>query len=269
MKFREPSFEKEKSIDEDYRKKELQQKFNDGSITPEEKAELQGLNSFPDDPRGAELYKKFILDTITDEENKELIKLFQQGSSNEKNSHYSKFDQFRAEDDETGKQEMANMIKKRVGGHFISDKAFKGGTVLDVGSRDGRFLEIIRQLGAEKVVAIEPNTSELSDVDLDRLKTADELFNDTLEEFEISKEANKYDGAVVLNCPLTANEKTLTRVLSDLMNDDAIAIFSFAERETYDKFMPEIKKHFKDIEISGNLGDKEWGPHKIIIFAKK
>lgn len=60
---------------ENTRQKELQSRYE--SLSEEEKAELMGLNVFPDNPRGAELLKKEALGLIADEEKEELRKLYQ------------------------------------------------------------------------------------------------------------------------------------------------------------------------------------------------
>lgn len=60
---------------ENPRQKELQFRYE--TLTDEEKAELMGLNVFPDNPRGAELRKKEALGLINDEEKEELRRLYQ------------------------------------------------------------------------------------------------------------------------------------------------------------------------------------------------
>lgn len=60
---------------ENFRQKELQSRYE--SLNGEEKAELMGLNVFPDNPRGAELRKKEALGLIGDEEKEELRRLYQ------------------------------------------------------------------------------------------------------------------------------------------------------------------------------------------------
>lgn len=69
---------------ENPRQKELQSRYE--SLSEEERAELIGLNVFPDNPRGAELRKKEVLGLIEDEEKKELGKLFQLQKRQKKNS---------------------------------------------------------------------------------------------------------------------------------------------------------------------------------------
>lgn len=69
---------------ENPRQKELQSRYE--SLSEEEKAELMGLNAFPDNPRGAELRKKEALGLINDEEKEELRRLYQLKTRQEKNS---------------------------------------------------------------------------------------------------------------------------------------------------------------------------------------
>jgi hypothetical protein len=69
---------------ENSRQKELQSRYE--SLNEEERAELMGLNVFPDNPRGAELRKKEALGQITDEEKEELRKLYQLKTRQEKNT---------------------------------------------------------------------------------------------------------------------------------------------------------------------------------------
>ena len=178
-----------------------------------------------------------------------------------------RFDEVIAQEGENYEQAMARVIKKRVGYYFKDGRAFNGGTVLDVGSRDGRFLQMIKELGAEKVKAIEPDISDISEEIKEKLKTAD-LFEGTIEELETN--GDKYDGALVLNCSPIANATTMVESLANQIKEDGVVIFSFAEKEpTYDRFLPLIQKHFREVKINGNVGDKEWGPHKIIVIATK
>ena len=57
------------------RQEELQARYE--SLNEEERAELMGLNVFPDNPHSAELRKKEALGQITDEEREELRRLYQ------------------------------------------------------------------------------------------------------------------------------------------------------------------------------------------------
>jgi hypothetical protein len=55
-----------------------------------------------------------------------------------------------------------------------------------------------------------------------------------------------------------------------ILKKDGVAVFSFAEKEpTFDKFLPVIKKKFSNYSLYGNLSDTTWGPHHIMIIAKK
>ena len=69
---------------ENARQKELQSRYE--NLSEEEKAELMGLNVFPDNPRGAELRKKEALGLIGNEEKEELRRLYQLKTRQEKNS---------------------------------------------------------------------------------------------------------------------------------------------------------------------------------------
>src|SRR3989344_4340459 len=59
----------------DLRSTELKRKKGAGKITPEEDAELIGLQVLPNDPRGAELRKKEVLGSITQKEGEELRRM--------------------------------------------------------------------------------------------------------------------------------------------------------------------------------------------------
>ena len=178
-----------------------------------------------------------------------------------------RFDEVIAREGENFEEAMARVIKTRIGYYFENGRPFNGGTVLDVGSGDGRFLQMIKELGAEKVIAVEPDTSGLSEVALQRLKMAD-LFQGTIEELEAH--GWKYDGALVLNCSPMADASTMVESLSKQVKEGGTVIFSFAEKEpTYDRFLPLIQQHFRDVKVNGTVGDKVWGPHKIIVIATK
>ncbi|NMB98718.1 MAG: hypothetical protein GYA35_00375 [Thermoanaerobaculaceae bacterium] len=69
---------------ENLRQKELQSRYE--TWNDEEKAELMGLNVFPDNPRGAELRKKEALGLISGEEKEELRRLYKLKTRQEKNT---------------------------------------------------------------------------------------------------------------------------------------------------------------------------------------
>lgn len=79
-------FQKPDSLEQprDFRREELQSKYE--SLNKEEKAELMGLNVFPDNPRGAELRKKEALGLIADDDKEELRRLYQLKTRQEKNT---------------------------------------------------------------------------------------------------------------------------------------------------------------------------------------
>ena len=66
------------------RRKELQSRYD--NLSEEEKAELMGLNVFPENLRGAKLMEKEALGLITDKEKEELKRLYQIKSRQEKNT---------------------------------------------------------------------------------------------------------------------------------------------------------------------------------------
>jgi len=66
------------------RREKLQSRYE--TLNEEEKAELMGLNIFPDNPRGIELRKKEALGLIADDERGELRKLYQLKTRQEKNT---------------------------------------------------------------------------------------------------------------------------------------------------------------------------------------
>lgn len=156
-------------------------------------------------------------------------------------------DQITALDGETfdeADEAMVQAIKTRIGYYFENGRPFDGGTVLDVGSGDGRFLQMIKELGAKKVIPIEPDIYGLSEVAIQRLRIAD-LFHGTIEDLEMQN-GGKYDGALVLNCSPTADAKTLVESLSRQIKEGCTVIFSFAEKKpTYDHFLPIIQQHFR------------------------
>lgn len=186
----------------------------------------------------------------------------------ERNIQYiPKFDEVSPINGESYMEAMTRVLKKRILPHFDNNKPFNG-VILDVGSRDGRFINMIKELGAEKVVAVEPDVSGVSTNELDVLKNAN-LFNGTVEALE--EQGKKYDGAVVLNCSPMANPATMIPSIARQVVKGGVVIFSFVEQHpTYGSFIPYILANFKEVQQNGAfVNDSDHAPHKVIVIARK
>ena len=162
-------------------------------------------------------------------------------------------------------------IKAAIAEHLyqrLSSVNFQGGRVLDVGANDGRFIPLLKRLGASEVIAIEPALDTLPVLDRERLETANAVFGQTLEDFSSNHSEEEYDGAVALNINASDPAGFVSSLVS-VLNAEGTALISFAERSTYDRYRAAIDAHFSDVRINGQIGTPGWQAHKIVLICRQ
>lgn len=111
-----------------------------------------------------------------------------------------------------------------------------GNTALDIGSRDGRYVPVIRQLGLKVITAIDPSVQELQKGIDHGLIREEEVFRGTLQAYA-EQATSQVDSAFVLNLnpDLPGNPQFIDALLQ-VVKPGGVVVTSFAERETAFKF---------------------------------
>lgn len=112
-----------------------------------------------------------------------------------------------------------------------------GKTALDIGSKDGRYASVIRQLGPTTITAIDPSVKELQKGIDHGFLNKNEVFKGTLEKY-VKQATSQVDSAFVFNVnpDLARNEEFIDALLL-VVKPGGIVVVSFVERETAVRFI--------------------------------
>jgi 2-polyprenyl-3-methyl-5-hydroxy-6-metoxy-1,4-benzoquinol methylase len=112
-----------------------------------------------------------------------------------------------------------------------------GKTGLDIGARDGRKTQVIRELGIEKLVAIDPSAEELQKGIDHGLLRPDEIFPDTLEKY-VAQGHPQVDSVFVFNVnPDLPRSQKFIDALMRVVKPGGLVVTSFIEEETSKRFV--------------------------------
>ncbi len=147
---------------------------------------------------------------------------------------------------ETYEEAMRRMLIRVLKGTFI------GGTVVEVGAWNGKNVEVVRAIGAERVVALEPH--EITDeIDQTLLATADEFIHSDLEGL-LKRGAEQFDGFVAFNAAPTNDTVDYVFQLYELLNSSGVGIITLAEQVRSRLFKLLLVKLFDEVETMRELG---------------
>ena len=108
------------------------------------------------------------------------------------------------------------------------------GNVLDVGCRDGRYLDTIKKLGAQNIYAVEPNIEEISKAKKLNLISKDNFFECKVE--EIPKKYNEFfDYIIIFNIPISYIDLGKVKLLLKKNGKILITFTSYEEIEMFQK----------------------------------
>jgi 2-polyprenyl-3-methyl-5-hydroxy-6-metoxy-1,4-benzoquinol methylase len=168
---------------------------------------------------------------------------------------------------------MAAVLKSRLSSQTIAKemgfKGFQGKSVLDVGCRDGRFINVFRDLGASAVYGIDPDSSEMSKaVSLGILDTQHAI--PAKVEHIPPAMKGKFNVATVLNynIPLQQTHSFLDSVSKTLKPDGQVVI-TVAENDMLRQIEPALRDRFKDIKIQRLEPGVNDYPHANLVIANK
>jgi len=157
----------------------------------------------------------------------------------------------------------ANATAEKLGFHGFIDKV-----VVDVGTRDERYVPLIRTLGAKEVFGVDPDKKEIEKAVHSGILDKEHVIPKPLEEIPDNLKG-KFDVAAVFNFnpPLSGNEEFM-EALNDSLSPNGEVVITFAEREVLQATMPSIRRHF-DSKSTQLWKGKSDMPHKYLVVATK
>ncbi len=109
-----------------------------------------------------------------------------------------------------------------------------GETALDIGSRDGRYVPVMRTLGLKTITAIDPSAEDMqTGIDHGLIKD-DDAFIGTLQDYRNRVRPEPVDTAFVLNAsPLLPRDPEFIDAVMDSVKPGGVVVASFVEPSTY------------------------------------
>ncbi|HSH56141.1 MAG TPA: methyltransferase domain-containing protein [Candidatus Limnocylindrales bacterium] len=109
-----------------------------------------------------------------------------------------------------------------------------GETALDIGSRDGRYVPVMRSLGLQSIMAIDPSAEEMQTGIDHGILDEDEAFVGTLQEYHKQVQPEPVDTVFVLNVnPLLPRDPEFIDAVMDSVKPGGVVVASFVERSTH------------------------------------
>lgn len=152
---------------------------------------------------------------------------------------------------------------------FLGFDGFAGKTVVDIGTRDGRNVSMIKNYGAREVFGIDPNETELQQaIDMGILDNQHAIPR-RLEEV-VGQFRGKINVACIFqfNIPVDERENFL-RAVNDILTEDGQVIVSLSDKEILNDLLQSLKQHFSDVKRFRPWGRKHDFPHSFIFSGRK
>lgn len=138
--------------------------------------------------------------------------------------------------------------------------------VLDIGARDGRYVDTLREFGFREVICVEPDASEA-----EKILDANKVVVGSFAEFLTLNDNPEIGTAVVLNMePVLATNDEFTIGLVDFLNRSRgrKLVLSFAEELTYNRFKTIALRHGLVETINSTREYRDGTPHHVMsVFA--
>ncbi len=138
--------------------------------------------------------------------------------------------------------------------------------VLDIGARDGRYVDTLREFGFREVICVEPDASEA-----EKIVGANKVVVGSFAEFLTLDDNPEIGTAVVLNMePVLATSDEFTIGLVDFLNRSRgrRLVLSFAEELTYDRFKTIALRHGLVETVNSTKEYRDGVPHHVMsVFA--
>lgn len=174
-------------------------------------------------------------------------------------------------------EDLHSRIKERV--DFSVEPIDFGSTALDVGSRDCRYVSVIRKLGPKSITVIDPSIKELQKGIDAGFVNKEEVFSGTLEEY-VKQTTSQVDSVFIFNVnPNLSNSPEFGNAISRIVKPGGIVVVAFAEKGTASKLVSIIfgegklksiwKKPRKENESIRIKDDHEDGVNRFLSIGRK
>ncbi len=167
------------------------------------------------------------------------------------------------------KRALASRLQEGATAEKLGFSGFDGKVVVDVGTRDGRFVSLFKELGAKEVYGVDPHKEDLKiAVETGRLDDEHAL---PMMLQDIPKEIrDKFEVAAVLNLKMPQSEYDgFFKALYDSLPANGELVMTVAEDEILRYMSPKLNVFF-DVSSQRLWGDNAHDyPHKNLVICKK
>jgi len=157
-------------------------------------------------------------------------------------------------------------LNEKIGFH-----GFDGQVVADIGTRDGRFVDLFKRLGAADVYGIDPDTEELAKAVQEGKLDSDHAINTTLEDLP-GVIAEKITAAAIFNFAIGRDSQPgFFQKLAEILPDNGQALVTTAEEKRFNRLLGLLGMAPRQFKVSGHLRvqtDKNF-PHKYLVLLTK
>lgn len=156
-----------------------------------------------------------------------------------------------------------------------------GNSALDVGSRDGRYMQILREMGPTEITAIDPSTELQKGVNAGYIEP-NEAFFGSLKKYRKKNGRHKVDAVFAFNVePTLPSSPSFITSLMDSVKPGGLVVCTFAEYRTCASFLGKTlfvdkltnikQKPFKDKAIYSEERNPRTfeGPNKFIYIGRR
>ncbi|MCL2173985.1 class I SAM-dependent methyltransferase [Candidatus Saccharibacteria bacterium] len=153
-------------------------------------------------------------------------------------------------------------------GEKIGFHGFDNKVVADIGTRDGRFINLFYRLGASEVYGIDPDQESLQKAVDDGKLDEEHAVGTTLENIP-DEIAEKIEAAAIFNFIIGLDQQqSFFKKLADILPYDGHALVTVAERETLNNMLMSIRGMFTAQYVTRVSGQNDF-PHKYLVLLTK
>lgn len=168
---------------------------------------------------------------------------------------------------------LKSLFQERGIAEQLGFSGFRGKVVADIGTRDGRFVPLFRDLGAKEVYGIDPDNEALKEAIAKGVLDGEHALPVKFQ--EIPEEIQKRIQVVTIfnfSIPLSEQDAIFNQIATNLP-DNVEIVMTFAENVTYTNALHNIFKYFEinapQWDSSESASSETGVPHKIFVVCKK
>lgn len=146
---------------------------------------------------------------------------------------------------------------------------FRGKVTADIGSRDGRYIPLLKRLGSKEIFAIEPNKESVDLITqanvLDQAHIIPHKLQDAVSEYR-----GKFQALAVFNFMMNLSDSdSFLQAAYDTLSDDGEIVITAAEFETFEFLLPKMEKYFLTQHRNTFPEKKYCYPNKYILIGRE